>query len=78
MIRNLYRKSVPLRLAMKRVEELTKTNPGHEELLMFGRKVKYSIDRGKKIMGYNPVIGIDKGLELSVDWLKHETFLDVA
>lgn len=73
LIASMYQSSTLVQSLMRRTEEQMKTSPGKEELDMFGRKVQYPITNAISTLGYQPRVPIDKGLRLSVEWLKHES-----
>ena len=75
LIRTAYRKYGLVRSSLKRIEMAMKTTPGNEELQMFGRNVEYSIEKARRVLGFVPQITLDRGLDLSVEWLIHELMI---
>jgi nucleoside-diphosphate-sugar epimerase len=73
IITQMYQRSLILQRIMKRVEQKMKTSPGNEELSMFGRKAHYTISKAESVLGFVPDYTIDKGLAMSIEWLKHES-----
>jgi nucleoside-diphosphate-sugar epimerase len=40
---------------------------------MFGLRVRYDISKATSLLGYEPSIGVEAGLEMSARWLRHES-----
>jgi nucleoside-diphosphate-sugar epimerase len=72
-VKKIYQSSDFARTLMKQTERFLTTSPSSNELGQFGRKVQYDIAKARSLLGYEPKIGIEKGLALSVSWLAHET-----
>jgi len=72
-LKKIYQSSQVARRVMKRMEYLLKTSPSRGELEQFRRKVHYDISKARSVLGYEPRFGIERGLSLSVRWLRHET-----
>ena len=60
---------------MKSTETRMKATPGADEIAMFARKVLYPIGKAERLLGYTPQYGVEKGIELSLAWLRHEAQL---
>ena len=69
----VYRKSETARRLMKKTEENMKASPGPQELKMYGLKVHYGISKAQSILGYKPRHDVASGLDMSTQWLNHES-----
>jgi len=72
-LRKLSRRSDLAKQLIARSEKSLKNTPSFSELSMFKRRPSYSISKAKALLGYEPSVSVDTGLELSIRWLKHET-----
>jgi len=57
---------------MKRTKRWLTTNPSSFELeRLYSRKASYSWRKAASVLGYRPAVDLDRGLRLSVDWLRY-------
>jgi nucleoside-diphosphate-sugar epimerase len=71
----LYQRFDVARKMAKGTERALRAAPTPEELKMFGLRARYSISKARLLLGYEPTVGIDEGLEMSARWLRHESLL---
>jgi nucleoside-diphosphate-sugar epimerase len=70
-IRSLYRRSRgTTRATMTHALAATKLYPSLGELQLLGRKVRYSADHARQVLGFKPSIRLEEGLRQSVAWCK--------
>jgi nucleoside-diphosphate-sugar epimerase len=74
-VARLYQRSDLARRIMQRTESSLSTVPSAAELSQFSRKVYYSFSKATRLLGYQPRYNVDAGLEMSVQWLRHELLL---
>lgn len=77
-ITQLYQRYDLVQQLMKRAERRMKSTPGREELDMFGRNVHYSISKAGSVLGFEPQFDVQKGLAMSIQWLRHESLLNTG
>jgi nucleoside-diphosphate-sugar epimerase len=71
LVRSIYRRSAgTTRTAMTRAKAVTKLYPDLDELNLFGRKVHYLADHAASVLGLNPSISFEEGLQQSVSWCR--------
>jgi len=58
------------RRVMKSVETRMKTTPRAHDLNLYGRKAIYLSNKAQNMLGYRPEFDLDKGLQLSVQWIE--------
>lgn len=75
IITRMYQRSDLIRGMAKRFEKSMKTSPSGDELAMYGRKPSYRIDKARKILGFEPAFNVDRGIDMSVRWLRHEALI---
>jgi nucleoside-diphosphate-sugar epimerase len=68
--------SETLKNTMLSTENLLKTTPSMETLNLFKKDAVFSSRKAKKLLGYQPQFTINRGLKITVAWLKHHGFLD--
>jgi nucleoside-diphosphate-sugar epimerase len=73
----VYQKSEVAQRLMKRAERRLTTTPGNEELAQLGRKAWYSISKARSVLGYAPRFDVNAGIDLSTQWLKHESLFSL-
>lgn len=66
----------PAKELMKSAEKSIKTTPRLTDLSLFNRDAIYLTTKAQKMLGYKPTFNLDKGLEMSVRWLKHLGLVD--
>ncbi len=70
--------SLPLKAAIALTQALSKVNrfrnkPSEvtpDAMLMFSRQGGFSIDKAKRLLGYEPKVSLEKGMQSSEDWLR--------
>lgn len=68
-IRAIASKQRQLKQMMKFVENRMKTTLRAHELHLYSRKVSYSHNKARELLGYQPKVTLDEGLSLCVQWL---------
>jgi nucleoside-diphosphate-sugar epimerase len=64
-------------IAMKRVKTWMNATPSSIELeRLYSRHAVYDWAKAARVLGYRPAVNLDRGLGLSVDWLKYAGFLN--
>jgi nucleoside-diphosphate-sugar epimerase len=62
---------------MKRLKGWLNTNPSSTELgRVYNRKAIYDWSKAERVLGYRPATDLDRGLRLSVDWLRYAGVLN--
>jgi nucleoside-diphosphate-sugar epimerase len=62
---------------MKRLKAWTNTNPSSTELEgLYSRKAIYDWSKARRLLGFRPAVDLDRGLRLSVDWLRYAGLLN--
>jgi nucleoside-diphosphate-sugar epimerase len=74
----VYQESRVAQVLMKRAERRMTTTPGNLELAQLGRMSRYSISRAQSLLGYAPRFSVDAGIDLSAQWLKHESLIHLS
>jgi nucleoside-diphosphate-sugar epimerase len=69
-IRKISQRYRPARLLMQFVDRTMKTIPRATELSLFNREAIYLDNKAQELLGYQPSIGVERGLDLSVGWLR--------
>ncbi len=69
-IKQMAAKQPLARRLMKFVETGMKTTPRLHDLKLYQRKATYLNNKAQRVLGYQPAIGLDEGLLLSVQWLE--------
>jgi hypothetical protein len=59
----------PLGTSLHRIESKFKSIPSSEELKLYNRKARYMNTKAEKMLSYKPLVNIDQGLEISIQWL---------
>ena len=73
----IYLRGGTMSKVMARVKQTLDTTPSSAELNnLYSRRAHYVIDKAERLLGYVPAFGLDRGLELSVAWLRHHGFVD--
>lgn len=70
-LRTLSQRSTMARRTMKSAERKLKTAPRIEEFELYGRKAHYASQKASQMLGFQPRIHLDQGLDLTVKWLIH-------
>jgi nucleoside-diphosphate-sugar epimerase len=60
---------------MKLTESSLKLTPTSDQLKLYGTDVRYSIDKARDRLGYEPRVGVSRGLEFSAAWLRQHGLL---
>lgn len=58
------------RRVMKFVETRMKAMPRVHDLKLYGRKAYYLSGKAHRMLNYQPLVGLDQGLQMSVQWLE--------
>ncbi len=77
MLTRIYQRSAVARRIMKRAEESMIATPGKAELRQFSRKARYSISKARSVLGYEPRVDLNTGVQLSAQWLHHESLFHI-
>jgi nucleoside-diphosphate-sugar epimerase len=56
---------------MQYADKTLKTNPRTYELSLYNREALYLTTKARNMLGYQPNFGVDRGLDLSVQWLRN-------
>ena len=75
LIMKIYKSSALFGGLMKTTESSLKLTPTPEQIKLYGTRAEYRIDKARKMLGYEPRIGIAEGLRLSHAWLDHHGLL---
>jgi len=59
---------------MKQTEKTIKATPSRAELSLYSRDVLYRAAKARNLLGFVPKFGVDEGLRITAQWLKHEGF----
>jgi len=70
-LRKMSQKYRLARRLMQYTDKTMKTTARVTELSLYDRKAFFLINKAQDILGYRPAIGIERGLDLSVRWLKN-------
>ena len=70
-LRKLSQSNRQAREMMQYADKSMKTNPRFTELSLYNREAYFLTNKAHDLLGYQPVFGIDQGLDLSVQWLKN-------
>lgn len=73
----IYERGGLVAAGMKRLKGWLNTNPSPTELeRLYNRKAIYDWSKAARLLGYQPGIDLDRGLRLSVDWLRYAGLLN--
>lgn len=61
---------------LRSTERAIKMTPSPVELRLFNRQAYYAATKAQRLLGYQPRFDLDRGLELTVDWLAHAGLVD--
>jgi nucleoside-diphosphate-sugar epimerase len=68
----IYERGGLVAVGMKRMKGWLNTTPSSTELeRLYSRQAIYDWSKAERLLGYRPAISLDRGLGLSVDWLKY-------
>ncbi len=76
LIMKIYARSRLAKGVMKSVESTLKNNPTPAELALYAQDVTFSMDKARDVLGFVPETGVARGIETSVAWLRHHSFVD--
>ena len=62
---------------IKRAERSMKSTPGADELQLYMRKMRFSMDKARDCLGFEPNFTADSGVELTTRWIKHHGVTDM-
>ncbi len=74
-IMGLYKRSEVAKKAMKTAEGLIRNSPTTGEFDLYSRQVSFPTAKARDLIGYEPAVNMDRGVELSAQWLRHSGFL---
>lgn len=77
-LRKMYLRSREARYAMQHFERYMKTTPRLAELSLYNREARYLDVKARHILGYQPQIPLDTGLQLTAGWIEHLGLLEVG
>jgi len=63
---------------MKYTQQALRLTPTPAELGLYRRKAFYIAEKARHQLGYEPRYSLDRGLQLSIDWLKHHQLPGLA
>jgi nucleoside-diphosphate-sugar epimerase len=66
----------PARQLMRSAETSLKTTPRWTDLQLFNLRARYSSEKARSLLGYNPRVDLDTGLGLTVGWLRQVGLAD--
>ncbi|MBN1657736.1 MAG: NAD-dependent epimerase/dehydratase family protein [Anaerolineae bacterium] len=69
-LRKLAYRFRPAKMLMKSAETSLKTTPRWADLQLYNLDARYSIDKARRLLGYEPRVDLDRGLALTVAWLE--------
>ncbi|HSJ56168.1 MAG TPA: NAD-dependent epimerase/dehydratase family protein [Anaerolineae bacterium] len=69
-LRKLAYRFRPARMLMKSAETSLKTTPRWADLQLYNLDARYSGDKARTLIGYEPRVDLDRGLALTVGWLR--------
>jgi nucleoside-diphosphate-sugar epimerase len=73
----LYERGGLTAAAMKRLKRWISARPSSTELEhLYNRKAIYDWSKAERLLGWRPVIDLDRGLRLSIDWLRYAGLLN--
>ena len=72
----LYQRSELARRVMKDAEARIRSTPSPYELASFGRRVSYSSEKARRVLGYAPCFPMSEALPLTAAWLRAGGFVD--
>lgn len=70
-LRRLSQDHSEARRLLRYAERRMRTAPRIEELDLYSRQAVYLIDKAKDVLGYSPQYQVEKGLELTAQWLRN-------
>jgi nucleoside-diphosphate-sugar epimerase len=76
-IMGLYKKSDLAKKVMKTAEGQIRKSPTTGEFRLYSKRASFPTDKARELIGYEPVVDMARGIELSVQWLRHSGFLPV-
>ena len=77
MLRDLSERGGWVSAGMKGIKRWVNTNPSSTELEhLYSRKAIYDWSKAQRLLGYRPAFDLDRGLRLSVDWLRYAGLLN--
>jgi nucleoside-diphosphate-sugar epimerase len=71
----LYRRFGLARQIMRRAERMIRQVPTPAEFRLYGRKAFYATEKATRMLGYESKFSMQRGIDLSIAWLKHEGYV---
>lgn len=79
LLMRIYERGGLTAIGMKRVKGWLNTTPSSAELeRLYSRNAIYDWSKAERLLGYRPAVDLDRGLRLSVDWLRYAGLLNQA
>jgi len=75
-LRKLSQQYRPARELLQYADKTMKTTPRIAELSLYNREARYLTTKASDMLGYQPAFGVDRGLDLSVQWLNNVGLVD--
>lgn len=72
----VYKRSDLAKKVMKGAEGLIRRTPTTGEFQLYSKVVSFPAGKAEALLGYRPSVDMDRGISLSVAWLRHSGFLD--
>lgn len=70
-LKKVYERYRGARQIMRFAETTIKTTASSTDLSLYNRKAIYLTSKAEKMLGYDPKLDVDAGLQMTVAWLKH-------
>ncbi|MDJ0763952.1 MAG: NAD(P)-dependent oxidoreductase [Myxococcota bacterium] len=77
-IMTVYQRSEIARKIMKGAEGAIRSTPTTQEFTLYSKVLDLPTTKAQEILGYRPSFDMAEGIRLSVAWLKHHRFLEMA
>jgi len=76
-VMKFYERGGRIAAGMKRLKNWLSTQPSSNELEgLYNRKALYDWSKAQRLLGWRPATDLDRGLRLSVDWLRYAGLLN--
>jgi len=69
-IKSVAERNRAARQILKRFEATIKATPRPDDLRLYARKATYHSAKAQQLLHYEPTVALDRGLEMSVSWLR--------
>jgi nucleoside-diphosphate-sugar epimerase len=61
--------------ALRTAETRIRKAPTTGEFELYSRRVSFPIEKARRMLAYEPAVSMERGIELSVDWLKRHGYI---